>query len=622
MPLIEPETQAALTEVRKSGLNIMMSMKEQGKPVSFVEDCAVPLEHLAEYTERLTALFEKHGTTGTWYAHAAVGCLHVRPILNLKLEHDLKAVRAIAEEAFALVRDYKGSHSGEHGDGIVRSEFHEFMFGPRIVRAFEAVKDRVDPDGVLNPGKIVRAPRMDDRRLLRYGPHYRESDTKTVLDWSAWPGPDGGFQAAVEMCNNNGACRKFAGGVMCPSWRVTRDEKHLVRGRANTLRLALSGQLGPDAMASDAMADVMELCVSCKACRRECPTGVDMARMKIEVLAARSARRGLSLRDRIFGHFPRIAPLMARAPWLSRLPNRIPGLPRLIEAGLGLSSRRSLPEWSGRPFTEEKAAGPEGGPPVALFADTFNRWIEPDILRDAVRVLAAAGHRVVFPAPADKSGRALCCGRTYLSVGRVDLARLEMERTAAVFARLTDDGIPIVGLEPSCLLTFRDELAALLPGEISDEVAANTFLLEEFLVRRRADALPHLPLGAIAAQAHVHGHCHQKSFGVFGATTDVLAKIPGLEVTAVESGCCGMAGAFGYQAETYDVSMAMAEIALLPAIRTAPDGALIVAAGTSCRHQIRDGTGRTGRTGRTGLHPAQVLALSIDAAAAEAGETP
>ena len=287
--ILDPKLQTAVTEVRTAGLNIMMSMKDAGKPVSFVEDCAVPLEHLAEYTGRLTEIFEKHGTRGTWYAHASVGCLHVRPVLNLRLDQDVRAMRAIAEEAFALVKAYKGSHSGEHGDGIVRSEFHQFMFGARLVRDFEHVKARFDPGGLFNPGKIVQAPRFDDRSNFRYGPDYRAEELATQLDWSAYPGAGGGFQGAVEMCNNNGACRSLAGGVMCPSYRVTRDERDVTRGRANSLRLAITGQLGPDALVSDEMAETLKLCVSCKACRRECPTGVDMARMKIEVQAAHAA---------------------------------------------------------------------------------------------------------------------------------------------------------------------------------------------------------------------------------------------------------------------------------------------------------------------------------------------
>ena len=321
----------------------MMSMKQEGKPVSFVEDCAVPLPHLADYTERLNAIFAKHGTRGTMYAHASEGCLHVRPVLNLKLEKDVKAMRAIAEETFEMVREYKGSHSGEHGDGLVRSEFHETMFGSRIVADFREVKQRFDPDNVLNPGKIVDPPKMDDRSLFRYPPDYRVAELKTALDWSAYPGAGGGFQGAVEMCNNNGACRKLEGGVMCPSYRATRNEKDVTRGRANTLRLAISGQLGPDALASDEMMDTLKLCVSCKACRHECPTGVDMAKMKIEVLAARAAKHGLSLRDRLVGYLPRYAGLASRFAPLANWRNNSPLLRRLFEKFAGISAQRALP---------------------------------------------------------------------------------------------------------------------------------------------------------------------------------------------------------------------------------------------------------------------------------------
>ena len=324
--VLDPKLQAAITEVRTAGLNIMMSMKEEGKPISFVEDCAVPLEHLADYTARLSDVFEKNGTRGTWYAHASVGCLHVRPVLNLRLDKDVRAMRAIAEEAFAMVREYKGSHSGEHGDGIVRSEFHEKMFGAELVHAFEEVKDRFDPAGLYNPGKIGRAPKFDDRTNFRYGPDYHAAEMSTALDWSAYPGAGGGFQGAVEMCNNNGACRALAGGVMCPSYRVTRDERDVTRGRANSLRLAITGQLGPDAVTSDEMAETLKLCVSCKACRRECPTGVDMARMKIEVLRARTDKKfGLSLHDRLIGYLPRYAPYAARLHWALNLRDVVPG---------------------------------------------------------------------------------------------------------------------------------------------------------------------------------------------------------------------------------------------------------------------------------------------------------
>ena len=439
----------------------MMSMKQEGKPVSFVEDCAVPLPHLADYTERLNAIFAKHGTRGTMYAHASEGCLHVRPVLNLKLEKDVKAMRAIAEETFAMVREYKGSHSGEHGDGIVRSEFHETMFGSRIIADFREVKHRFDPDNVLNPGKIVDPPKMDDRSLFRYPPDYRVGELKTVLDWSAYPGAGGGFQGAVEMCNNNGACRKLEGGVMCPSYRATRDEKDVTRGRANTLRLAISGQLGPDALASDEMMDTLKLCVSCKACRHECPTGVDMAKMKIEVLAARAAKHGLSLRDRLVGYLPHYADLASRFAPLANLRNDSPLLRKLFEKIAGISAKRALPafrrdvfksdtETSVRPMAARSCCSPT--PSTAPMSARISTprcacWSRADIASTCQNPPMAAG-------------RCAAAGRSSRPGWSIN-ARAELDRLVATYAPFAARGVPIVGLEPSCLLTLRDELLSL-----------------------------------------------------------------------------------------------------------------------------------------------------------------
>jgi FAD/FMN-containing dehydrogenase/Fe-S oxidoreductase len=603
--------QAAIADVRTSGLNIMMSMKDARKPVSFVEDCAVPLEHLAEYTSRLTEVFERHGTRGTWYAHASEGCLHVRPVLNLKLDKDVRAMRAIAEEAFALVRAYKGSHSGEHGDGLVRSEFHEAMFGPRMVRAFEQVKDAFDPKGLMNPGKIVRSPKFDDRSLFRFAPSYAAADITPALDWSEFPGPAAGFQLATEMCNNNGACRKLQGGAMCPSYRVTRNEADLTRGRANSLRLALSGQLGPDALASSEMAETMKLCVSCKACKRECPTSVDMARMKIEVLSARAKSHGLSLRDRLVAYLPRYAGYAARVPWLLNLRDSLPGAARLSELALGLSARRRLPRWRSDVFAAPGAAfGPVDGREVVLWADTFNRTFDREIVDAAIEVLLAGGYRVHLPRAPEKGARPLCCGRTFYSAGLVDEARLEAQRTLAALEPFVARGVPVLGLEPSCLYTFRDEMLALGLGEPARQLAANALLFEEFIAREHKAGRLSLPLGPVADKALLHGHCHQKAFAAMGAIETTLRLIPGLAVDTVESSCCGMAGAFGYQAETIDVSLAMAELSLLPAVRACPPETIVVADGTSCRHQIADGSSREP------VHVVQVLAQSVRAHAA------
>ena len=599
----DPKMQARIADLRSSGLNIMMSMKADGKPVSFVEDCAVELPDLADYTAGLTEIFEKHGTRGTWYAHASVGCLHVRPVLNLKLDQDVKKMRAIAEECFDLVARYKGSHSGEHGDGLVRSEFHKKMFGPRMVANFAEVKRRFDPDGLFNPGKIVDAPKMDDRALFRYGPNYEVPEFRTGLDWSEWTGSGGGFQGAVEMCNNNGACRKLKGGVMCPSFRVTRKEQDLTRGRANALRLAISGQLGPDALTSDQMAESMKLCVSCKGCKRECPTGVDMARMKIEVQSARLGKTGLSLHDRLVAYLPRYARWAARVPFLLNLRNRVPGLAKLTEKLSGFTATRDLPTWHARPFQDREVATQEV-PKAVLFADTFNRYFEPENLRATLKVLKAANVPVQVAA-ASKGERPLCCGRTFLSAGLVEEAKQEAQRLVDALLPCAKQGIPIIGLEPSCLLTLRDEIPALLPGEDTKLLAEHARMLEEFIADQYDNPGFVLPLGSPAPKVLLHGHCHQKAMGVMSSIEKTLARLPDTEVEVVESSCCGMAGAFGYGVETHKVSRKMAELDLVPAVREAAQDTIIVADGTSCRHQVGD------LTDRKPIHIARLLERAL-----------
>jgi FAD/FMN-containing dehydrogenase/Fe-S oxidoreductase len=582
----EPGFQQAVWEVRAQGLNIMMSMKGDGKPISFLEDCAVRLEDLADYTDRLTRIFEKHGTYGTWYAHASVGCLHVRPVLNVKQELEVRKMRAIAEEAFAMVREYKGSHSGEHGDGLVRSEFHEAMFGGRMVRAFEEVKDAFDPQGLFNPGKIVRPSKMDDRSLFRFKPDYRPLPLATGFDWSEW----GGFAGAVEMCNNNGACRARDAAVMCPSFRATGDEQHLTRGRANTLRLALSGQLGTDALVSEDMRETMALCISCKGCKRECPTGVDMARMKIEFLHHYRHRHGLTARDRLIAYLPRYAPYAARLAPLLNLRNRVPFLAGLGERFFGLSAPRKLPEWSTRPY---RSASSGGGREVVLLVDTFNRYFEPENARAAERVLARAGYRAVTADPA--RGRPLCCGRTFLAAGLVDEARIEAQRMIEALTSHVASGTPIVGLEPSCLLTLRDEFPVLLPGAAAKALAAQAQLFEEFVDAERAAGRFTLTLAPMPGKtALLHGHCHQKAFATVGAAVKALQLIPELTVETFDSTCCGMAGSFGYEAEHYEMSLKIGELGVLPKMRAASPETLLAACGTSCRHQIAD-AGRDAR---------------------------
>ena len=593
--VVEPARQRSIWDMRESCMNIMMSMKGDGKPISFIEDCAVPLESLADYTSAITELFARHGTRGTWYAHASVGCLHVRPILNIKSEAGVKAMRAIADEAVELVRRYKGSYSGEHGDGISRSEFVAPLFGPQITAAFGEVKAAFDPEKRLNPSKIVDPPRFDDRSLMRFKPEYRVSvPGETALDWSEW----GGFGGAVEMCNNNGACRSHAAGVMCPSWRATREETHVTRGRANTLRLAISGQLGPDAFTSSEMRDALDLCVGCKGCRRECPTGVDMARMKIEVQHAVRGKHGLGLRDRLIAYLPRYAPLASALRPVLNLRDTVPGAAAASQWLLGFSARRALPVWR-RPWRESNpvqlADAVRGdGRDLVLLADTFNRYFEPDNLAAAHRVLAAAGYRVHAPLPSLATGtRPVCCGRTFLAAGLVEEARKEARRLIDTLLPFVTRGARIVGLEPSCLLTLGDEMQAMHLGAEARTIAAASGLLEDVLEADLAKGVVSLSFADRGRRvAHVHGHCHQKAFERMGAVEALLRRMPGLEVRPIETSCCGMAGAFGYEAAHYEVSMAMAELSLLPAVRKAGPDDVIVADGTSCRHQIHDGAGR------------------------------
>ena len=625
--------QKEVWEVRKAGLNIMMSMKGEGKPVSFIEDCAVPLEHLAEYTDKLTQVFARHGTRGTWYAHASVGTLHVRPVLNMK-QGGAKQMRAIAEEACELVRSYKGAaYSGEHGDGLARSEWIEPIIGARLTRALEEIKDLFDPRGLMNPGKIVRGSKQDDRSLFRFKPGYAAQQLDTALDWSEWNAPgeaadaasSRGFIAAVEMCNNNGHCRKFDAGSMCPSYRATGNERDLTRGRANTLRLALSGQLGADAFTSESMREAMDLCVSCKGCKRECPTGVDMAKMKIEFLHHYQKRHGVALKDRLIAWMPRYALWAARLSALANLRDAIPGLAALSESLLGLSAKRSLPKWRADAFHLDPLAPPHAaqtGRELVLLVDTFNNYFEPDNARAALAVLEAAGYRVHLARAADDrngNARPLCCGRTFLASGLVDEARAEARRTLAALHPYVARGLPVVGLEPSCLYTLRDEFKSMLPGAEAEALAARALLFEEFLAAEHQAGSLNLKLKPLPQKkALLHGHCHQKAFGAMSAVERVLGLVPELKVETVASSCCGMAGAFGYEADHYEVSMKMAEAALLPALRQAGEDTLLVADGTSCRHQIHDGLNSGKRPGageREAVHVAQVLARALAAPA-------
>ena len=582
--------QKEVFEIRKAGLNILMSMKGDRKPVAFIEDCAVSLEHLADYTARLKEIFKKYGTSGMFYAHASVGTLHVRPVLNMKSDKDIQNMRSISEEAFEMVKDYKGSHSGEHGDGIVRSEFHEMMFGKKITNAFEEIKDTFDSKNLLNPGKIVRPFKSNDRSLMRYKSGYQTENIDTHYDWSNW----GQFSDAVEMCNNNGACRKLDSGVMCPSYRVTKEEKDLVRGRANTLRLALSNQLPEGSFASKEMYETMELCVSCKACQRECPMSVDMAKMKSEFLSHYYKKFSMRIKDRVISDMPRLIWLLKIvAPIFNKVKN-LPLISTIVER-FGFATARSMPEvqnqnalreiYDSQTVSENK---------VILFADTFNINFENENLVYAIKVLNKFGYQAVIPSfGKDKLKRPLCCGRTYISYGQLDKASEELNRFNDYVIQNNYINLPVVGIEPSCLLTFNDEYQTLKNVNNREKIKNKFYLLEEFILEQIRNN-NNIKANKFDQNVLIHGHCHQKSQDRMKGLINLLSEL-NINNKMIETSCCGMAGSFGYDSKTYEVSKKMANLSLIPAINNSSEKDFIVANGTSCRHQISDLSEKKGK---------------------------
>ncbi len=582
--------QKEVFEIRKAGLNILMSMKGDRKPVAFIEDCAVSLEHLADYTARLKEIFKKYGTSGMFYAHASVGTLHVRPVLNMKSDKDIQNMRSISEEAFEMVKDYKGSHSGEHGDGIVRSEFHEMMFGKKITNAFEEIKDTFDSKNLLNPGKIVRPFKSNDRSLMRYKSGYQTENIDTHYDWSNW----GQFSDAVEMCNNNGACRKLDSGVMCPSYRVTKEEKDLVRGRANTLRLALSNQLPEGSFASKEMYETMELCVSCKACQRECPMSVDMAKMKSEFLSHYYKKFSMRIKDRVISDMPRLIWLLKIVSPIFNKVKNLPLISTIIER-FGFATERSMPEvqnqnalreiYDSQTVSENK---------VILFADTFNVNFENENLVYAIKVLNKFGYQAVIPSfGKDKLKRPLCCGRTYISYGQLDKASEELNRFNDYVIQNNYIDLPVVGIEPSCLLTFNDEYQTLKNVKNREQIKNKFYLLEEFILEQIKNN-NNIKANKFEQNVLIHGHCHQKSQDRMKGLTNLLSEL-NINNKMIDSSCCGMAGSFGYDSKTYDVSKKMANLSLIPAINNSGEKDFIVANGTSCRHQISDLSEKKGK---------------------------
>jgi Fe-S oxidoreductase/FAD/FMN-containing dehydrogenase len=584
------DEQKEVFEIRKAGLNILMSMKGDKKPVAFIEDCAVSLNHLADYTAKLNEIFKKYNTSGMFYAHASVGTLHIRPVLNMKSDIDIKNMRSISEEAFEIVKEYKGSHSGEHGDGLVRSEFHEMMFGKKIINAFEEIKDTFDSKNLLNPGKIVRPYKSNDRSLMRYKSGYHAENISTHYDWSNW----GQFSDAVEMCNNNGACRKLDSGVMCPSYRVTKEEKDLVRGRANTLRLALSNQLPKDSFVSKEMYETMELCVSCKACQRECPMSVDMAKMKSEFLSHYYKKFNMRIKDRVTSNMPKLIWLLKIiAPIFNKVKN-LPLVSNIIEK-FGFAVERKMPEvqnqnvlkeiYNNQTYSKNK---------VILFADTFNINFENQNLIYTIKILNKFGFQAIIPSFGnDRLNRALCCGRTYISYGQLDKASEELNRFNKYIIDNNYFDLPVVGIEPSCLLTFSDEYQKLKDVKNKEQIKNKFYLLEEFILEElRKDNK--VKMNKFNQNVLIHGHCHQKSQDRMTGLKNLLSEL-NIKNEMIESSCCGMAGSFGYDSKNYDISKKMANLSLIPAINNSDEKDYIVANGTSCRHQISDLSDKKGK---------------------------
>jgi len=588
----DPAEQQSIWKLRKAGLGLLLGTRGESKPIAFIEDTAVDPKHLPEFVPRFTEIMAKHGADAAYYGHCSVGCLHIRPLINLKTERGLEQVRVMAEEIFDLVLSFGGAISSEHGDGRARSPFLERVFGPVMFQAFKEAKAAFDPRGLMNPGNIVGSPGVTEH--LRYGAQYKTWEPKTLLDFSA----QGGFAAAVEMCNGVGVCRKKLEGTMCPSYMATRDEEHSTRGRANALRAVLSGQVPAADFAGKRLYEVMDLCLECKGCKAECPANVDMAKMKYEFLHHYHAVNGLPLRNRLFGHIARLSWLGSRlAPisnWIARSgPNRW-----LMEWVAGIDRRRPLPAFARETFTDwfDRRRAPVEAPrgDVVLFHDTFTTYNAPEIGRAAVELLEAAGYRVQL---VDKK----CCGRPLISKGMLDEAKAHAEWNVARLLPWVDRGAAIVGLEPSCLLTLRDETVELVRTDEARRVAASAFLLEEFLLRERARGLTlRFATGGGRKQALLHGHCHQKAM-VGTAPTVAALRWAGYEVAEVDSGCCGMAGSFGFEREHYDVSVTLGNRRLAPAVKAAPAGTEIVAPGVSCRQQIEHLAGRPAK------HPAQVL---------------
>jgi Fe-S oxidoreductase/FAD/FMN-containing dehydrogenase len=598
---IAPADQARVWSFREASLGLSMAMKGDGKSLSFVEDTAVAPEKLRDYIERFLQIIRDHGTSAGVYAHASVGCLHVRPVVNLKTAEGVRQFESIANAIADLVLEFGGALSGEHGDGLVRGAFTEKMFGAVLYDAFRTVKRTFDPAGLFNPGKIVDTPPMTSN--LRYGAGYRTPDPVTFFDYT----DHGGLGRAVEMCSGLGACRKTLEGAMCPSYMATREEKHSTRGRANTLRLAMAGRLDDAGLGDHDVHDVLDLCLECRACKAECPVGVDVARFKSEFLAGYWQRHGMPLKTRVIGHAHRLAKVgSAFAPLSNLVAQSAPGR-WISEWLLGIDRRRTPPSFARRTFRARFGGQPRGAQPshvaprtshrVILFADTFTNYNHPDVGVAAAAVLDAGGADVRLVPHG-------CCGRPLISQGLLDEARAAAQVNVESLFDAASRGEKILFLEPSCLSAVREDAPSLLRGEAQRKarvIGDACLLFEDYLEQEWTAERLALTLRPGPSTVLLHGHCHQKAMGMLPSTRALLSRIPSCTVVDLDAGCCGMAGSFGYATEHYEVSRLIGERKLLPAARTMTAGTVLVAPGTSCREQVAH------FTGVKALHPAQLL---------------
>jgi FAD/FMN-containing dehydrogenase/Fe-S oxidoreductase len=600
---------ADVLTVRKAGLGLLMSMRGEHKPVAFIEDAAVPVGKLADYVSGVQDIVAQNGASLALYAHASAGCLHIRPLLNLKTVEGLKQYRAIAEGVADLVISFGGTTSGEHGEGLSRGEFSKRLFGPQLTEAFRQVKAVFDPQDLMNPGKVVDVGPMDDARTLRYGPDYAAPYTprQTRLNWSA----DGSFAAAVEMCNGAAVCHKEGTGVMCPSYMATRDDAHSTRGRANALRLAMSGLLGPKGLADERVYDVLDLCLSCKACKAECPSLVDMARLKAEFTAAYYDVHGVPLRSWVFGHIHRMNQAGSLIPVVSNLVLRSP-VARWVFGRLGVTTQRQLPSfarhrfsvWYRRQYCAKTKEDDNRLKAPILISDTYTEYNYPYLGQAVLRVAEAAGFEVRVWGPRELD----CCGRPLISKGLLDDARWLAIRNVKRMAPAIARGERFMLVEPSCAAAFRDEYPDLVPSELRQDaqrVASAVITVEEWLAEAAdAGTLGGLAFDPTPCTVILHGHCYQRALWGTRAAQRMFQLLPNCSLTELDDGCCGVAGSFGFEAEHYDLSVKIGEQRLLPAVRNAPE-AIIAASGVSCREQIEHGTGRHA------LHPIEVLAARL-----------